>query len=241
MMLYHTNLTWAASDYIWEPALSTSATSVRGITLCLEGHWCPEAATSRLGAPGWWAFPSCPWWILHGSPWRVRAGEGPGLRGHPACLLLSGMQFRRLGRGGKWRLGPHWPCSPATCGHSRPACPVSCCGQDVQVMVPPPLLLLSATDLWAQLLRLEAMVTSSPFCCFLSSIPLCVPDHPLIFRCTDICRILWSSGVLGSQLYRVVYVLLAEYWRAKTKVMPHSMPRSWHYSNIISHFKDLTA
>ena len=160
MTLYHTNLTWAASDYIWEPALSTSATSVRGITLCLEGHWCPEAARSRLGAPGWWALPSQAL-----PPWRVRVREGPGLRGHPACLLLSGMQFSRLGRGGKWRLGPHCPFSPATCGHSHPACPVSCCAS------PPPLRLLSAVDLWAQLLRLEAMVTSSPFCCFLSSIP----------------------------------------------------------------------
>lgn len=36
-----------------------------------------------------------------------------------------------------------------------------------------------------------------PLLLFPQFYPLSVPDHPLIFRCTDICRILWRSGVLG--------------------------------------------
>lgn len=133
MMLYYTNLTWPASDYIWEPALSISTTSVRGITLCLpyhylclEGHWCPAAARSPLGAPEWWALLPCPRYPESQAlpPWRVRVEEESGVHGHlchgwccpyAALLLQVGREVAALAPLSLQpsHLWPQLPCVPS--------------------------------------------------------------------------------------------------------------------------------
>lgn len=159
MMLYYTNHTWAASDYIWEPALSISTTSVKA-SLCAFLITVPWrslvlcCARSPLRALESWALLPCPWYPESQAlpPWRwgwmrVRVAWTPSAM---SVVVRHAVLLLQVGR--KWWLWPH--CSAAvTCGQSCPVCHLSCCKPGSQSHVPPPLLLLRSMDLGVQLLR----------------------------------------------------------------------------------------
>lgn len=142
MMLYYTNHTWAASDYIWEPALSISTTSVRGITLCLPYH-CALKVTGALLLLGhplehWNGGPFChahdilsPKLCHHGG-WGWKRSQGCMDTSAMSVVVRHAVLLLQVGRE-VVTLAPLF-CSPVTCGHSCPLCHLSCCSQEVKVM-----------------------------------------------------------------------------------------------------------
>lgn len=116
MMLYYTNHTWAASDYVWEPALSISTTSVEA-SLCaflITVPWRSLVLCCASALEHWVVGPSAILvvWVPSSATMEVRVEESQGCMDTPLpCLLLLGMQFCCFRWGGKWWLWPH--CSAA--------------------------------------------------------------------------------------------------------------------------------
>lgn len=182
MMLYYTNHTWAASDYIWESALSISTTSVRGITLCLPYH-CALKVTGALLLLGhplehWNGGPFChahdilsPKLYHHGG-WGWKRSQGcmdtsamSVVVRHAVLLLQVGREVVTLAPLSLQPsyLWPQLPCVPSFLlqpGSQSHVCHLLYC------YFVPWTLGYSCWD-W------RAIITGSPLCCFLNSISVC--------------------------------------------------------------------
>lgn len=128
-------------------------------------------------------------------------GEKSGLHGHLCCVCCCQVCSSGEGDGVP---------GPAATAAQLPVATDATVARRPKSCVLPPLLLLNAMGLWAQLLRLEGLNRRHLLYSSLSSIsPMC--SRPPICRCTEMQNSLAFWYVGQSQLCSVVDVLLVEY------------------------------